>query len=46
MVDVALYVGTPPEHAHTMCDAAVRSLEVRSVLDRPLGSRELIWRFD
>jgi hypothetical protein len=46
MVDVALYIGTPPEHADALCDTAARALEVRSVLDRPLGSRELIWRFD
>jgi hypothetical protein len=45
-VGVALYVGTPPEHTDTICDASARVLEVRATLDRPLGTRELIWRLD
>jgi hypothetical protein len=45
-VGVALYVGTPREHTDTICDASAHVLEVRATLDRPLGTREVIWRVD
>ena len=45
-VGVALYVGTSPDRADTVCDASAQVMEIRATLDRPVGSRELIWRVD
>ena len=45
-VGVALYAGTPAEHAGTVCDADARVQEVRWTLDRPLGSRDIVLQID
>ena len=45
-VGIALFVGTPPEHADTVCDAEAKVQEVHGTLERPVGSRDLIWLID
>jgi hypothetical protein len=42
-VRVLLFVGTPPEGSNAPCYTALRSHEILVPLERPLGTRELLY---
>jgi hypothetical protein len=41
---VLLFVGTPPEGQGVACSSIAVEREVVVTLDRPLGSRDVLWR--